>query len=426
MRILYLSQYFPPEVGATQTRAYEMAAGLVRAGHHVTMIAEVPNHPSGIIPPAYRGKFYERAALDGIDVIRVWVKTSPVKNFRSRMAFYLSYMLMATLAGLFLARGKYDVIYTTSPPLFAGAAGLALSYLRRIPLVFEVRDLWPESAVALGELRHPRAIKLAERLEKRCYQRARAIVVVTSGIHQNLRKRGLPAASLHFIPNGANTDLFTPGPIDFSLRKKLNIAEQAFVVIYTGLHGLIHGMEVILQAAALLLKRGITEQCVYFLLIGEGVVKAQLQAMAQTLELTNVLFLAPQAEADLPAFIRLANAGLATTAKLPLTEGTLPVKMFSYMACARPVLLAVEGEARALIETAKAGLCIPPEDPAALVKGIEQMRNDPDLCRQWGANGRDYVTKQFSRQAQARQLAQLLERVVNEPRTMNGKTSINQ
>src|SRR5574342_1417632 len=182
MRILYLSQYFPPEVGATQTRAYEMARGLVRAGHQVTMIAEVPNHPSGIIPPRYRGKLYERSLWYGIEVIRVWVKASPVKNFRGRMAFYLSYMLMAALAGLSLARGKYDVIYTTSPPLFAGAAGLTLSYLRRIPLVFEVRDLWPESAVALGELRHPRAIKLAELLEKRCYQRARAIVVVTSGI----------------------------------------------------------------------------------------------------------------------------------------------------------------------------------------------------------------------------------------------------
>ena len=152
MRILYLSQYFPPEVGATQTRAHEMARYLVAQGHQVTVIGEIPNHPKGIIPPEYRGKLYERARLDGIDVIRVWVKTSPVKNFRTRMGFYLSYMVNATLAGWLLARGAYEAVYATSPPLFVGGAGLALSLLRRIPLVFEVRDLWPESAVVMGEL----------------------------------------------------------------------------------------------------------------------------------------------------------------------------------------------------------------------------------------------------------------------------------
>jgi hypothetical protein len=165
MRVLYLSQYFPPEVGATQTRAHEMACYLVQAGHQVTMLAEIPNHPSGIIPPAYRGKLWERRPLDGIDVIRLWVITSPHKGFRQRMLFYLSYMVMAILAGLVVGlrlRRRYDVIYATSPPLFAGLAGAILSILLRTRLVFEVRDLWPESAVALGELSSPRAIRLAE------------------------------------------------------------------------------------------------------------------------------------------------------------------------------------------------------------------------------------------------------------------------
>ncbi|HEC33773.1 MAG TPA: glycosyltransferase WbuB, partial [Chloroflexi bacterium] len=172
MRVLYLSQYFPPEVGATQTRAYEMATGLIRAGHQVTMLTEVPNHPEGIIRPEYRGRFWTRETLDGIDVIRVWVKTAPVKTMRTRLAFYLTYMLNATLAGLVLARGRYDVVYATSPPLFVGGAALALSLLRRIPLVFEVRDLWPESAVALGELENPRFIRWATWLEECCYRRA--------------------------------------------------------------------------------------------------------------------------------------------------------------------------------------------------------------------------------------------------------------
>ncbi len=208
MRILYLSQYFPPEIGATQTRAYEMATGLIRAGHQVTMLTEAPNHPAGIIHPAYRGRFWVRENLNDIDVIRVWVKTSPVKTFRNRMAFYLSYMFNAILAGLFLAQGRYDVIYATSPPLFVGIAGVILSFLRRTPLVFEVRDLWPESAVALGELENPRAIKLATQLEQACYRQARAIVLTTQEMKDHLAHRGIPQEKMYIIRNGANPELF--------------------------------------------------------------------------------------------------------------------------------------------------------------------------------------------------------------------------
>jgi colanic acid biosynthesis glycosyl transferase WcaI len=409
MRVLYLSQYFPPEVGATQTRAYEMATGLIQVGHQVTMLTEVPNHPEGIIRPAYRGRFWVREELDGIDVIRVWVHTSPLKTMRTRLAFYLSYMLNATLAGLVLARKRYDVIYATSPPLFVGGAAMILSLLHRVPMVFEVRDLWPESAVALGELRNPRFIRWATWLEERCYRRARQVVVVTEGIRQNLLARRIPKSRLTLIPNGANTDLFTPGPVDRALRRQLGIADDAFVVIYTGLHGLIHGMDVILETAKSLLMRGVDEQKLLFLLVGEGVVKPRLVATARKMGLTNVRFLEAQPEVALPALIRLANAGLATSAKLPLTRGTLPVKMFSYMACARPVLLAVDGEARELIEEAEAGICTPPEDSAALVAAIEELVEDPDLRRRLGENGRRVVVARYSRQAQALQLAELLE-----------------
>lgn len=207
MRLLYLSQYFPPEAGATQTRAHEMARNWVRLGHAVTMIAEVPNHPSGVIPPEYRGKLWERKPLDGIDVIRVWVKASPVKTFGSRMAFYLTFMMSAALAGM-LVRGRFDWVYASSPPLFVGGAALAISYLRRIPLVFEVRDLWPESAVALGELSNPKAVALATKLEEACYRRARKIVVVTEGIRDKLLERGYPAEKVVLIRTGPTSSCF--------------------------------------------------------------------------------------------------------------------------------------------------------------------------------------------------------------------------
>ena len=414
MRILYLSQYFPPEIGATQTRAYEMARGLIRAGHHVTMITEVPNHPTGIIRSAYQGKLYERTNVVGIDVIRVWVKASPVKGFLSRMAFYLSYMFMATLVGLFLTRKKYDVIYATSPPLFVGAAALIISYLRFTPLVFEVRDLWPESAVALGELRNPLFIGLAKKLEWCCYRHSRRVVVVTEGIRRHLLGRGMASGRLQLIPNGARTDLFVPGPIDQNQRKQLSIAEDAFVVVYTGLHGLIHGMEIILQAAKFLQARGMDERIVQFLLVGDGVAKQKLMVDARKMSLTNIRFLEAQPEVDLPPFIRLANVGLATTAKLPLTKGSLPVKMFSYMACARPVLLAVDGEARELVEAAKVGLYIAPEDGTALAETIIELMHNPDQCDTLGENGRRFVESHYSRESQSRELARLLGVVVKE------------
>ena len=283
-----------------------MARWLVRAGHQVTMLAEVPNHPSGIIPPAYRGKWFERSDLDGIDVLRVWVKASPVKSFRSRMAFYLTFMANGTLVGALQARGQFDVVYATSPPLFVGGAGLALHGLKRTPFVVEVRDLWPESAVELGELHSPRTIALATRLEELCYNRASRIVVVTQGIRQRLLARGQAAEKLVLIPNGANTDLYTPLPIDQDERRRLGIGPDQFLVVYTGLHGLAHGLETALQAAGQLR----LNPDVQFLFVGDGPRKPELIRMAQQMALANVHFHDAVPEVELPALIAAADVGL--------------------------------------------------------------------------------------------------------------------
>ena len=408
MRILYLSQYFPPEVGATQTRAYEMARGLVRAGHHVTVIAEVPNHPRGVIRPEYRGRFCLREELDGIEVLYLWVSASPDKNFYTRMAFYLSFMLSAALAGLFLVRGHYDLIYASSPPLFVGGAALIISYLRRIPLVFEVRDLWPESAVQLGELSHPRAIRLAAWLEESCYRRARHIVVVTKGIYDRLVERGCSTDQLTLIPNGANTELYTPRPINQTLRRQLGIPPDQFVVIYAGLHGLAHGLETALQAADQLRDR----PDILFLLVGDGPQKAALMQMAKEMALPNVRFHDAVPEPDLPGYVALADVGLDTRRRIGISQGTLPVKMFSYMACGRPVLLSIEGEAVRLLDRAQAGVVVPPEKPEALAQAILDLQADPSAREAFGRRGRVFVEANYSRQGFACQLDQLLRATV--------------
>lgn len=406
MRILYLSQYFPPEVGATQTRAYEMARNFVRLGHQVTMLAEIPNHPSGIISPEYLGKVYERTELEGIDVIRLWVKTSPVKNFRNRMLFYLTFMVNATLAGILLARKRYDVIYASSPPLFIGGAALALSYLRRIPLVFEVRDLWPESAVALGELSSPRVIHWATRLEEACYQRSKIVVVVTQGIQKKLTMRGIPADKLALIPNGANVNHFQfRQDRREHLRRELGL-EGKFIVAYIGTLGIAYDFETIFSAAQKLQ----SEPNIHFLIIGEGPQKAEVTAMATEYALANLTILPEQPYELIPNYFSSADVVLITYRDNKLFSGALPVKMFDALACQRPVLLSsVEGEASQMINEANAGLVVPPEDSDQVVKGLLKLALSPPLREKMGFNGRDYTVLHYSRKALAEKLAEMLE-----------------
>ena len=402
MRILYLSQYFPPEVGATQTRAYEMARHLVTAGHKVTMLTEIPNHPSGIVPPEYRGLLYERVDMEGIDVLRLWVKASPVKTFASRMLFYLTYMFSATLAGLLLAHGRYDVIYATSPPLFVGGAALALSYLRRTPLIFEVRDLWPESAVALGEMTDSRAAALAGKLEEMCYNRARRIVVVTDGIRKRLEDRGY-GHKLDLIPNGANTDLFRPDPEGgAALREELGLGGK-FLAVYAGIHGVAQGLETILQAATL-----VPAADVHFLFVGEGPKKAELLALRDKLGLTNVTMLAEQPRSGIPAYLSAADVALVPLRRLDLFQGALPSKMFDAWACGCPIILSIDGEARQVLEQADAGVFVEPEDAGQMARAILRLKDDPERLHRYQRNGRRFVEMNYSRQQLAARLEELL------------------
>lgn len=370
MRILYLSQYFPPEAGATQTRAYEMAKAWVQLGHRVTILTEFPNHPSGIIPPSYKGKFFERSNLEGIEVIRVWVKASPIKNFRNRMLFYITYMINAIIAGILMAQGKYDLLYASSPPLFVGGAALLLSTVKRIPMVFEVRDLWPESAVALGELSNRKAIALATRLEEACYRKAIQVVVVTHGIYDRLVQRGIHTSKLYFLPNGANIDLFSYNPRGRErIRHDLGL-DNKFVAIYAGIHGLAQGLETILEAASLLQKN----PDIHILLIGDGPKKAELLTLANAYNLPNLTMMPEKPREQIPDYLSASDVALIPLKKADIFKGALPSKIFDAWACARPILLSIDGEARSVVESVNGGLFIPPEDPAKMADALIGLR----------------------------------------------------
>jgi glycosyltransferase involved in cell wall biosynthesis len=410
MQILYLSQYFPPEAGATQTRAHEMARNWVRMGHIVTMIAEVPNHPSGIIAPQFRGKLFDVSDLDGIRVIRVWVAASPVKNFRNRMLFYLSYMLTATLAGLFLARGHFDLIYATSPPLFVGGAALAIHWLRRVPLFFEVRDLWPESAVALGEIRSKRAIHLASKLEETCYHRARKIIVVTEGIYNRLIERGMDARKIILIPNGANTELFHfDQPGRKAVRAQYGWSDH-IVIMYAGIHGVAQGLEFVIEVAMQM--RNLPE--FQFVLIGDGPKKSDIKSIADQLALPNLSLLDEQPRDKMPSFLSAADAMIIPLRKIDLFKGALPSKLFDAWACERPVLLSVDGEARQILELCQGGWFVPPEDAPEMVAALLLFQSMTDTEREAvGRRGRLLTINKFTRQALAEKLIASLAEEMN-------------
>jgi glycosyltransferase involved in cell wall biosynthesis len=340
----------------------------------------------------------------------LWVKTSPAKNFRTRLAFYLSYMVMAIVASLLLL-GRFDVIFANSPPLFVAVAGWFISLIRRVPFVMEVQDLWPESAVVLGELKTPHFIRWAEWFEAQCYHRARRIVAVTQGIADRLIGRGLPVDKIAFIPNGSNIDIFRPDPEGGAqLRAELGL-QQKFVALYAGIHGLAQGLEMVIEAARLL------TDCpeIQFVMVGDGPKKEELLALNQLYGLSNLLMLPGQPLERMPAYLAMADVALVPLRRVDLFQGALPTKIFDAWACQKPTLIGIDGEARHVVDKAGAGLFVEPENPDALAKVLLRLRQQPDLLKQMGQAGRQAAVEQYSLQAAARKIEMIFQEVADGP-----------
>ena len=402
MRVLLLSQYFFPEVGATQTRMYEFARALVELGHAVDVLTEFPNHPMGVIPPQYRGRWFEEDYTHPFRVLRVWVSASPRKTFWSRLCFYGSFFVMAVLGSLRLPR-RYDAVVATSPPLPVAMAGLLVSRLKKAAFVMDVRDLWPKAAQALGELSSRRLYRLAEAMEQQLYEKAQRITATTLSFCRYINDRGIPAQKIAHIPNGTLDDIFAPERGDADLRHRLGL-EGKFVVTYAGLHGIAQGLFTVLGAAERL--KG--EEEIQFLFIGEGPEKAQLIAETAARGLDNVRFL-PQIPLDESAhYLNASDALLVPLKPDPVFQMFIPSKLFDGMACGKPILLAVDGEARAILEEAGAGLFVEPGDPEALATAIQYLFRHPDLCKEMGERGRLLVTRHYLRKAQARRFAEVV------------------
>jgi putative colanic acid biosynthesis glycosyltransferase WcaI len=392
-RILFISPYFPPEVGAAQARISETAMRLARRGHEVTVLTTLPNYPKGAVFPGYEGGQRRREVWNGVRIVRVWSYISPNKGFLRRILAQLSFGALAPFLG-FNAIGQPDVIIVESPPLFDAFAGRALAWLKRCPYIFTVADIWPESAVQLGALKNRALIWLAERLEWSTYLRAALVWTVTEGIRATLVARGLPEARVFRLTNGVDTTAFR-GIARNEARAHLDW-DGRFTVLYAGTIGLAQGLEIVLDTAERL--RDVLD--VRFVLAGEGAAKDSLKVEALRRGLTSVEFLDAYPHAQMPVVLSAADACLVSLKKVPLFEGAIPSKLYEAMACAKPILLAVDGEARDLVERdAGAAVHVRPEDGNSLADGVMWLRSHPDEARGLGARGRAFVVERFDRES---------------------------
>jgi glycosyltransferase involved in cell wall biosynthesis len=408
MKVLLLSQYFYPEVGATQTRMFEFARALAADGHDVDVVTEFPNHPTGVFPDRYRGRWLELDGSQPFRIRRVWVFARPRKTFWTRLGFYFSFFVMAIIGSWRLA-GRYDVVVATSPPLPVAVAGFVISRLKRAAFVMDVRDLWPKAAQALGELSDGWFYRLAERLEEALYRRSDLITVTTRAFMRDIGGR-VPAlaSSIQLVPNGTLDAVFDPARGDAGLRTRLGL-DGKFVVAYVGLHGLAQGLGTVLDAAGLLK----AEDDIRFVFVGEGPLKQALMARVEAEGLPNVRFLDQVPLAQSAHYMNLADALVVPLTADPVFEMFVPSKMFDAMACAKPVLLMVGGEARAILDDACAGLFVPPGDTGALCSAVAELKRHPERGTAMGTAGRQYVTRHYRRSDQAHRFATLVSDVAS-------------
>jgi colanic acid biosynthesis glycosyl transferase WcaI len=417
MKILYVSQYFPPEMGAPAARASELSRHWAAAGHAVTVLTGFPNHPTGVVPPEYRARFRRlvfRENADGARIVRTFLLPFPNRKSYERMLNYSSFCLSAASTGLFLPQP--EVVIATSPQLLVALSGWWLARCKRVPFVFEVRDLWPESLAAVGVGREGSLLhRILSKIAGFLYRRSDHIVVVTQAFEDYLVKYWrMPREKISVIENGVETDLFAPPKSAASqndLRKELN-AEGKFVVSYIGTMGMAHGLDTVLAAAARLRD---TNPKIVFLMLGEGADKERITTLARERGLSNLRFVDQQPREKIPSYIGASDACLVLLKKNDLFKTVIPTKMLEFMSCARPVVLGVDGQARAILEEAQAGLVIEPENAGALIDAIRYLAANREAAQALGRNGREYIVRKFSRKETAERYIRVLEELLNLP-----------
>ena len=405
MKILFLTDNFPPETNAPALRTFEHARVWAEDGHRVTVITGAPNFPTGRVHDGYRNGPYLVEEVDGIRVVRVWTYVAPNKGRFRRSFDYLSFMLSSFPAALIQERP--DVVIGTSPQLLTTVSAWAAARIRRVPFVFELRDLWPESISAVEAVSSERVLRAIARLANFLYQRADMIVSVTESFVEILKARGIPASRLAVIRNGVNLSEFTPGPRDNGFRAEAGIDADDFVATYVGTLGMAHGLASVIETAELT-----RDESIHYLFVGEGAERAGLESEVERRGLRNVTFLGGQPRERIPLILNASDVVLVHLKDDPLFDTVIPSKIFEAMAVAKPLIHAVKGESARIVTNAGAGVISNPESPEDLAGAIRGLLSDPGRALEMGRMGRAAAEGEFCRRAAARKMLGVLQSVV--------------
>ncbi len=404
MKLLLLTQYFPPEVGAPQNRLFELAVRLQQRGIDVTVLTAMPNYPQMEIHAAYRGKKYHYEEMEGLHVHRSSVYVTKDRGIVKRLRNYFSFVWSSYWCGRSKLEKQYDYILCESPPLFLGISAWMLCRNKKAKLIFNVSDLWPESAEKLGLVTNKLFLGLARRLEEGLYKRSALITGQTQGIVADIKRR-FPEKTVYWLPNGVDLRYYRHDAQPQGWREKNGFAADDFLLLYAGIIGHAQGLEVILHAAARLKEH----KNIHFLLLGSGPVKADLLVLKEQLQLTNVTFIDTVPKSEMPAIVAASDAAVIPLRRLDLFKGAIPSKLFENLAMKKPIVLGVEGEAKELfIDEGKAGVFFTPESDEELAAAVLKLHQHPELRRELAENAFNYVREKFNRDTIAEGFYELL------------------
>jgi glycosyltransferase involved in cell wall biosynthesis len=406
MKIAYICQYFVPEPSAPSVRISELAQEWVKDGHEVTVLTGMPNHPNGIVLDEYRGKIIADEKIADVNVLRSWLYATPNEGILRKTLSHLSFMISTVMLSL-PRLNKIDVIIVSSPTFLSAFAGLFISKMRRVPFVFEVRDLWPAIFVDLGILSNVFLIRVLESWEMFLYTQAALVVTVTKSFRNKLIERGLPAEKIAVVSNGAAVNRFNPGDKNDHVRSDLGISSK-FVVSYIGAHGISQGVATIMEAATTLKYR----DDIVFMLVGDGAMKKDMVTMKNDHNLHNVVMLPAQSKERIPDLYCASDVCIVPLRDIPLFDSFVPSKMFEIMSCGIPIIGSVNGEAREILELSGSAMIISPESVSELADSILWMVENPQKRRIMGTSGRTFVCEHYDRTMLAKKYVNYLKRIV--------------
>lgn len=406
MRILLIHQMFLEEDDPGGSRFNEMTKSWQNQGCEITVLAGMMHYTGSEKRSEYKGKYFVKKNQNNVEVLRCHVSESYNKNFIGRLWGYFSFMFSSMYAGLFKCKKDYDLILVTSPPLFVGISAFVISRFKRIPYLFEVRDLWPESAIDTGVLTSKLIIKISYAVEKFIYKKARLINVLTPAFKKYLiEKKNIDSNKIIFIPNAADFSLSEKILQDFNsieFRKKLNW-ENKFVITYVGAHGVANGLDQILEAGKLL-----SDTNILFVLIGDGMKKKELQNKVEKLNINNVIFLPSVPKVDVFKYILASDMGASVLKNVDTFKTVYSNKTFDYMACKKPILMAIDGVSKDLIEEANCGIYIEPENISDYNIKLRKYIQNLQLTKEQGINGYNFAINNFDRKYLANKYFKLI------------------